>query len=191
VRRLSVSYGLTTTTIIDTRTPLRSTFLVRSMHARITIAILIVVCSAATAIPDTKVVLPHSQRFAESGSDFLLETTIPGDFNTLEGIMWGLLTLSSQCPDKHFSSPFFPDAIGSTSPGEGAQPLYMYFRGLRRNGSKVVLRFTGDANRYLNNTAAIQECVKGALEGTIKLHTTRSTTVEYEIDGEIVEDWDA
>lgn len=143
------------------------------------------------ALADTKVVLPHSQRFAESGRDFLLETTIPGDFNTLEGVVWGLLTLSSQCPDKSFSSPFIPDAIRSTSPGQSAQPLYMYFRGLRRDGSKVVLRFTGEANRYLNSTAAIQECVKGALEETIRLHTTKSTTVDYEIDGEIVEDWDA
>jgi hypothetical protein len=67
----------------------------------------------------------------------------------------------------------------------------MYFRGLRRDGSKVVLRFTDEANRYLNNTATIQECVKGALEATITLHTTKSTTVDYEIDGEVVEDWDA
>ena len=67
----------------------------------------------------------------------------------------------------------------------------MYFRGLRRDGRKVILRFTGDANRYLNNTAAIQELVKGALEATIRLHTSKSTTVHYEIDGEIVEEWDA
>ena len=103
----------------------------------------------------------------------------------------GLLTLSSQCPDKQFSSYFFRDAISSTSPGEGAQPLYMYFGGLRRDGRKVVLRFTGDANRYLNNTAAIQELVKGALEASIRPHTNKSTTVYYEIDGEIVEEWDA
>jgi hypothetical protein len=161
------------------------------MHARIASVILLVTCPFAIALADTKVVLPESQRFAETGRDFLLETTIPGDFNTLEGVVWGLLTLSSQCPDKHFLSPFFPDFIRSSSPGEGAQPLYMYFRGLRRDGSKVVLRFTGDANRYLNNTAAIQECVKGALEETIRLHATKSTTIDYEIDGEIVEDWDA
>jgi hypothetical protein len=48
-----------------------------------------------------------------------------------------------------------------------------------------------DANRYLNNAAAIQELVKGALEATIRLHTTKSTTVYYEIDGQIVEEWDA
>jgi len=55
----------------------------------------------------------------------------------------------------------------------------------------VILRFTGDVNRYFNNTAAIQELVKGALEATVRLHTNRSTTIYYEIDGEIVEEWDA
>jgi hypothetical protein len=67
----------------------------------------------------------------------------------------------------------------------------MYYRGLRRNGRKVIVRFTGDAYRYLNNTAAIQELVKGALEATIRLHTNKSTTVDYEIDGELVDEWDA
>ncbi len=161
------------------------------MNIRIVMAILLATCPFATALPDTKVVLPHSQRFAESGKDFLLETTIPGDFKTLEGVVWGLLTLSSLCPNKDFSAPFFPETISSTSGREGAQPLYIYYRGLRRDGRKVVLRFTGDANRYLNSTAAIQELVKGALEATIRLHTNKSTTVDYEIDGEIVDEWDA
>jgi hypothetical protein len=161
------------------------------MNARIATAILLATCPFVAALADTKVVLPDSQRFAETGRDFLLETTIPNDFKTLEGIVWGLLSLSSQCPDKRFSSPFFPDAISSTSPGEGAQLLYMYFRGLRRDGRKVILRFTGHANRYLNNTAAIQELVKGTFEATIRFHTNKSTTVYYEIDGQIVEEWDA
>lgn len=161
------------------------------MNARIAAAILLAICPVATALADTKVVLPHSQRFAESGRDFLLETTIPGDFKTLEGVVWGLLTLSSQCPNKDFSAPFFPDTISSTSQRDGAQPLYMYYRGLRRDGRKVIVRFTGDAFRYLNNTAAIQELVKGALEATIRLHTNKSTIVDYEIDGEIVDEWDA
>jgi len=165
--------------------------LVRLMNARIVTAILLATCPFVTAFADTKVVLPDYERFAEPATKFLLETTIPGDFKTLEGIVWGLLALSSQCPDKHFSSPFLPAAISSSSQAESAQPLYMYFRGLRRDGRKVILRFTGDANRYLNNTAAIQELVKGALEATIRLHTNKSTTIYYEIDGEIVEEWDA
>jgi hypothetical protein len=110
--------------------------LVRPMNTRIATAILLAASPFTTLMADTKVVLPHSQRFADTGRDFLLETTIPGDFKTLEGIVWGLLTLSSQCPDKQFSSYFFPDALSSTSPGEGAQPLYMYFRGLRRDAGR-------------------------------------------------------
>lgn len=85
--------------------------------------------------------------------------------------------MSSQCPDKSFASPFFPDAIRSTSPGKGAQPLYAYFRGLRRDGSKVVLRFTGEANRYLNSTAAIEECVKGSLEESIRMHFMKTKNI--------------
>ncbi|CEF49403.1 unnamed protein product [uncultured bacterium] len=141
------------------------------MNAHIATVIMLAIAPVAAALANTKVVLPHYQRFAETGRDFLLETTIPGNFKTLEGIVWGLLTLSSQCPDKQFSSYFFPDAIRSSSQAEGAQPLYMCFRGLRRDGRKVILRFTGDANRYLNNTAAIQELVKGPLEATVRLHT--------------------
>ena len=43
----------------------------------------------------------------------------------------------------------------------------------------------------LNNTGAIQELVKGALEATIRLRTGKSTDVYYENDGEIIEEWDA
>jgi hypothetical protein len=78
------------------------------MNTRIATSILLATCPFATALADTKVVLPHYQRFADTGRDFLLETTIPGDFKTLEGIVWGLLTLSSQCPDKQSPHIFSP-----------------------------------------------------------------------------------
>ena len=58
------------------------------MNTRITVAILLAVSPFVTALADTNVVLPNSQRFAETGRDFLLETTIPGDFKRLEGIVW-------------------------------------------------------------------------------------------------------
>jgi hypothetical protein len=57
--------------------------LVRAVNIRIAMAILLATCPFATALADTKVVLPHSQRFAENDKDFLLEMTIPGDFKTL------------------------------------------------------------------------------------------------------------
>ena len=103
----------------------------------------------------------------------------------------GIAHVVTPVPDKDFLAPFFPETIRSTSGGKDAQPLYVYFRGLRQDGRRIILRFTGDANRYLNSTAAIQELVKGALEATIRLHTNESTTVDYEIDGKIVEEWDA
>jgi hypothetical protein len=78
------------------------------MNSRIGTAIMLAICPFASALADTKVVLPHYQRFADTGRDFLPETTIPADFKTLEGIVWGLLTLSSHCPDKQFSSYFSP-----------------------------------------------------------------------------------
>jgi hypothetical protein len=59
------------------------------MNARTATAILLATCPFVTALADTKVVLPHYQRFADTRRDFLLETTIPGDFKTLEGIVSG------------------------------------------------------------------------------------------------------
>ena len=51
----------------------------------------------------------------------------------------------------------------------------------------MIARFIGNAYRCLDNIAAIQELVKGALEATIRLHTNKSMTGDYEIDGEIIE----
>jgi hypothetical protein len=77
------------------------------MNTRIAPGYIIVICPLTTAVADTKVILPHSQHFAETGINFLLEKTIPG-FKTLEGVVWELFTLSSQCPNKDFSAPFRP-----------------------------------------------------------------------------------
>ena len=54
--------------------------LVRPMNTCIATAILLAACPFTTLMADTTVVLPHSQRFADTGRDFLLETTIPGRF---------------------------------------------------------------------------------------------------------------
>ena len=140
---------------------------------------------ALTTRADTKVVLPDTQRFAETGKDFLVETTVPGDFKSLDAIILALLTLSPQNP-KHLSTPFFPDAVGETK-----EPLYHFFRGVRQKGSKITLRFSGGAMRYLNSAISLQEMIKGALEGTIKLHARECKTIEYEGDDQVVEDWDA
>ncbi|MDR3159313.1 MAG: hypothetical protein LBU11_10005 [Zoogloeaceae bacterium] len=45
--------------------------------------------------------------------------------------------------------------------------------------------------RYLNNTIAFQIVVKRAMEATIKRNFPKIKRIDYEIDGKIVEDWDA
>jgi hypothetical protein len=74
---------------------------------------------------------------------------------------------------------------------ETTRPLYQSFRGLRKKGGTVTLRFSGEAMYYLNSAISMQDLIKGALERTIKLHATDCKKVEYEIDGEVVEEWDA
>ena len=82
--------------------------LVRPMNARIATAILLVACPFAAALADTKVVLPHSQRFSDTGRDFILETTIPSDFKTLEGIVWGVAHIVIPVPGQTVVLIFFP-----------------------------------------------------------------------------------
>ncbi|WAC18171.1 hypothetical protein OVA24_13085 [Luteolibacter sp. SL250] len=147
---------------------------------------------SSCAFADMTVVFPDNRKFAESdGSDFLVASTIPGDFKTPEGVVAATLFLGNQVRDKRLSAPFFPDTLSGSSHFEGAQPLGSYFRGARIEGKTFVISFTGESMRYLNNTAGIQQSVKGALEATIMKNFPGIQAVSYEIDGKIVSDWDA
>jgi hypothetical protein len=146
-----------------------------------------------TAVPvraDTKIMLPDPKRFADGEKKFFVQTTMPGDFKSLDSIVLALMTLSPQAPNKSVTSPFFPETIASVS-AEKKEPLYLSFRGLRKKGKTVTLCFTEDAMLYLNSSIALQDFIKGALEETIKLHAPDCKTVQYEIDGKLVEEWDA
>jgi hypothetical protein len=141
--------------------------------------------TAVTARADTKVILPDSQRYADAGKDFLVETRVPGDFQSLDGIVFALLTLSPLNP-KQLYTPFFPGKVSRAT-----EPLSSTFRGVRKKGKKVTLRFTGDAMPYLDSAISMQEQIKGSLEGTIKLHARDCKEIEYEVDGSVVTEWDA
>jgi hypothetical protein len=130
---------------------------------------------------DTRIMLPDFKRFADGEKKFIMETTVPGDFRSLDAIVLALLTLSPQAANKSLSAPFF----------DKKEPLYQSFRGLRKKGKTVTLRFTGDAMPYLDSAISLQDAIKGSLEETIKLHAPDSKTFQYEIDGQVVDDWDA
>jgi hypothetical protein len=145
---------------------------------------LILLLSLAMAAPvraDTKIMLPDFKRFSDGEKKFIMETTMPGDFKSLDAIVLAFLTLSPQAANKSVSAPFF----------DKKEPLYQSFRGLRKKGKTVTLRFTGDAMVYLDSAISLQEAIKGAIEGTIKLHAPDCKKVEYEVDGQVVEEWDA
>jgi len=44
---------------------------------------------------------------------------------------------------------------------------------------------------YLDTAITLAESIQGALEKTIKLHAPDCKTVEYEVDGQVVTEWDA
>lgn len=150
----------------------------------------LIVAVAAPVLADTKIMLPDWKKFGDGEKNFFVQTTMPGDFKSLDSVVFALLTLSPQAPNKNLTAPFFPETIASMS-GEKKEPLYLSFRGVRKKGKTVTLCFTGDAMVYLNSTISLQDVVKGALEETIKLHAPDCKTVQYEVDGEVVEDWDA
>jgi hypothetical protein len=149
-----------------------------------------VVVTAVPVCADTKIMLPDSKKFADGEKNFFVHTTMPGDFKSLDAIVLALMTLSPQAPNKSVTAPFFPETIGGVS-AEKKEPLYLSFRGLRKKGKTVTLRFTDDAMLYLNSAISLQDFIKGALEETIKLHAPDCKEVQYEIDGKVVEDWDA
>jgi len=135
--------------------------------------------------------LPDPKRFADGEKNFFVQTTMPGDFKSLDAtIVLALMTLSPQAPNKSVTAPFFPKTIGSVN-AEKKEPLYVSFRGLRKKGKTVTLRFTEDAMLYLNSAISVQDFIKGALEETIKLHAPDCKEVQYEIDGKVVDEWDA
>jgi hypothetical protein len=142
---------------------------------------LLFVAIAAPVCADTKIILPDFKRIADGEKNYFVETTMPGDFKSLDAIVLAFLTLSPQAANKSLTAPFF----------DKKEPLYLSFRGLRKKGKTVTLRFTGDSMVYLNAAITLGEAIQGAIEKTIKLHAPDCKKVEYEVDGQVVEEWDA
>ncbi len=153
--------------------------------------VLSVLLVSGIAKADTVVLLPDDQKFSDNEQDIFVKTTIPGNFKTLEGIAGSLLALSGDAANTKLSNPFDPATIKSSGHYEGAKDLIFYFHGARREENGIVLSFSEEAMRYLNNTSAIQQYVKGTIKRTLLFHFPDEKNIHYEIDGKIVEDWDA
>jgi hypothetical protein len=130
-------------------------------------------------LADTKIGL-------DDGTGRAFQTTIPGSFTTPEGVLAALFTLSDQAANKDLIVPFFKPLNG-----KGKKPLMSYFRGAHRKGNTIVVSFSQGAMDYLNSTATFQKYVKGAIFMTLRLNFPWMSRVVYEVDGKIVEGWDA
>lgn len=159
------------------------------MNYRQLIWILIVI-TAVSVCADTKIMLPDPKKFADNEKNIFVQTTMPGDFKSLDAVVLALMTLSPQAANKSLTAPFFPETVAGGA-SQAKEPLYRSFRGLHKKGKTVTLRFSEDAMNYLNSAMATQQFIKGALEETIKLHVPDCKKVEYEVDGKVVEEWDA
>ena len=79
------------------------------------------------------------------------------------------------------------------SPGlhrAGTLPLLDYFNGVTIRNGTAILAFEEDALEYLNNAACAQIAVKSPMERTL-LEFPYVQRIEYEIDGQIFDEWDA
>ncbi|NNG14930.1 MAG: GerMN domain-containing protein [Gemmatimonadales bacterium] len=72
----------------------------------------------------------------------------------------------------------------------GTLPLLDYFNGVSIQNGTAILRFDGGALEYLNNAACAQIAVKSPMERTL-LEFPDVQRIEYEIDGQIFDEWDA
>lgn len=102
-----------------------------------------------------------------------------------------MFLLGDQVQNKSLLAPFLPKTLKSSSHYDGALPLGSYLLGARIKDDTFIISFRDGAMRYLNNTAATQQLVKGAIESTILKNFPSVKNIVYEIDGEIVTAWDA
>ncbi|HEX2878588.1 MAG TPA: GerMN domain-containing protein, partial [Polyangiaceae bacterium] len=70
------------------------------------------------------------------------------------------------------------------------EPLSSYYQGVTISNGVATVKFTNAALTYLNNTACIQATVKAPIEQTL-LQFPTVQRIQYAIDGQIFDQWDA
>ncbi len=72
----------------------------------------------------------------------------------------------------------------------GTKPLIDYYKGITITDDTAIINFEKESLPYLNGPACNQFSVKSPIEKTL-LELPHVRKVEYAIDGEIIEGWDA
>lgn len=105
-----------------------------------------------------------------------IETTIPGNFSSLEAILPALFTLADQAADRSAEQVF----VGGR---KDHKDLIYYYRGVRVEGEVVIISFAKEAMPYFSGSASYDATVMKALSGTVMLYQPNAKKVQLEVDG--------
>ena len=123
---------------------------------------------ASDAAGDSKVILSRA---------FLpIETTIPGDFTTLDAILPALFALADEAADESVEQVY----LGGK---KSYKDLIFYYRGLRMEGDTVIVSFSRGAEPYFSGSPSFNATIMNSLTGTVMLYQTNAKRVALEIDG--------
>ena len=113
-----------------------------------------------------------------------LETTIPGDFNTLDAILPALFSLADQAADKSAEQVF----VGGR---KKHRDLIFYYRGVRVVGNVVTLSFSKEAMPYFTGSVSYDATVMRAIVGTVMLYQPNAKDILLEVGGQPWKNTDA
>ena len=133
----------------------------------LTISLGLVLALASPATADSKVVL--TQGFAA------FETTIPGNFNSLEAILPALFALADQAAGG--------GEQGYVGKRNDCKDLIYYYRGVRIEAETVILSFAKGAIPYFSGPVGEDTIIMASLHGTVMLYQPNAKRIALEIDG--------
>jgi hypothetical protein len=87
----------------------------------------LIVVTAVPVCADTKIMLPDPKKFDDNEKNIFVQTTMPGDFKSLDAVVLALMTLSPQARTKSLSAPFFPETTAGEAETKAALPFLAVF----------------------------------------------------------------
>ncbi len=133
----------------------------------------LLLCSAvptAVVSADSKVVLTKAFQ--------PVETTIPGEFKTLEAILPALFALADQAANQAIEQNF----IGGR---KDHKDLIYWYRGVKVSRNIVTVMFSEGAKPYFSGSPSFDTTIMHSIIGTVKLYEPSAKEVKIEIDGKI------
>ncbi|MCW1921641.1 hypothetical protein OKA05_03695 [Luteolibacter arcticus] len=148
---------------------MKFTLVLKGHEARMLALLLIsLIFTGAQARGDSRVILTRAGA--------RVETTIPGNFASLDAILPALFSLADQAADKGAEQAY----IGGR---KDRKDLIYYYRGVRVEGDVVIVSFAKEAMPYFSGSPSYDTAIMTPLVGTVMLYQPDAKQVKLEIDG--------